>query len=133
MIPVMKKKIQNINFGERLRSLRKQKGLTLEHLGKLAGVSWRVIYYYEKETIHPPAHLLIPIAKALKVSVDELLGTVFLKEELNPENAALWRRLKKAEILPPRDKKTLLDLLSALIAKSQNRSHNQAQSKNGTN
>ena len=118
----MKKKIYKHNFGERLRSLRKQRGLTLEKLGELVGVSWRVIFYYEKETEHPPVHILVPIAKALKVSVDELLGVKGLTEEFNPKEAALWRRLKKAELLPPKDRKTLLDLLAALLAKSQ-RSH----------
>src|SRR4030067_3232599 len=92
-------------FGERLADLRKAMGLTQKQLGEKVGVSNRVIAYYEGETDYPPAHLVEPLAKALKVSSDELLGLKRIKQQLNPEHAALWRRLKKIETLPKRDQK----------------------------
>lgn len=108
------------DFGKRLASLRKQRGLTQTQLGEKIGVSYRVIAYYEGETKYPPSHLLVPLAKALRTSTDELFGIKNIKEELNPEYASLWRKFKKAEILSLKDRKTLLDLLNALVAKSQN-------------
>ena len=105
-------------FGERLADLRKAMGLTQKQLGEKVGVSNRVIAYYEGETDYPPAHLIEPLAKALKVSSDELLGLKRIKQQLNPEHAALWRRLKKIETLPKRDQKALLHYLDALVTKN---------------
>ncbi len=57
----------------------------------------------EGETQYPPAHLIEPLAKALKVSTDELLGVKIIKQQRDPQHAALRRRLKKIESLPKRD------------------------------
>jgi len=113
----MKSKSSILDFGKRLAQLRKAKGFTQTELGGKIGVSKRVIAYYEGETNYPPAHLLIPIAKALKISVDELLG--LKKSEVSDTNhAALWRRLKKAEQLSTKDRKALLDFIDALLVRS---------------
>lgn len=114
----------NETFGKRIAAFRKAKGLTQYELGTKIGCSQRVIAYYEAETDHIPSNLLLPLAKALKISLDELVG---LKEEdiVSNKNAALWRKLKKAELLSPKDRKALLDHLKLLPIKNQ--------SKNGTN
>lgn len=106
------------DFGKRLASLRKELGLTQTELGEKVGVSCRVIAYYEGETHYPPAHLIEPLAKALKISTDELLGVKILQQQRDPQQAALWRRLKKIESLPKRDQKALLHYLDALVQKN---------------
>lgn len=115
----MKRESTIKDFGTRLAALRKERGLTQAQLGELVGVSYRVIAYYEGETSYPPAHLMEPLAKALKVSTDELLGIRELKRERSPENAALWRRLRKIEALPKKDQKALLHYLDALVQKNE--------------
>ena len=70
----MKSKTSIQNFGKKIAVLRKANGLTQDELGDRIGVSRRVIAYYEGETKYPPTHLLLPIAKTLKISLDELLG-----------------------------------------------------------
>jgi transcriptional regulator with XRE-family HTH domain len=104
-------------FGERLIGLRKARGLTQTELGKKIGISKRMVAYYEGQTKRPPAHLLIPIARALRISVEELLGVKKLSvSETN--HAALWRRLKKVEMLSKSDQKALLKMIDGLVAKS---------------
>jgi len=73
--------------------------------------------YYEGETHYPPAHLIEPLAKALKVSTDELLVIKAVKQQRDPQYASLWRRLKKIESLPKRDEQALLHYLNALVQK----------------
>ena len=102
----------------KLSNLRKAAGLTQEQLGEKVGVSKRVIYYYEKETNYPSTHLITPLAKALKVSTDELLGIKSIKQQRDPKHVALWRRLKKIETLPKKDQKALLHYLDALVKKN---------------
>ncbi len=60
----------------------------------------------------------LPLAKALKVSTDELLGIKAVKQQRDPQHAALWRRLKKIESLPKRDQKALLHYLDAIVQKN---------------
>jgi len=114
----MKRPSSISGFGKRLKELRKAKGLTMAQLGDKAGVSYRVIAYYELESNHPPVHILVPLTNALGVSTDELLGVKGVKPDLNPEQASLWRRLKKAEVLSKRDRRALLQVLDALVKKN---------------
>ena len=115
----MKRKSTVSAFGSRLAGLRKVRGITQVQLGKKIGVSHRVIAYYEGETDFPPTHLLVPMAKVLKVTTDELLGVKNTKSELVPENAALWRRFKKVETLPKNDQRALSHYLNALLEKNE--------------
>lgn len=115
----MKRQSTIKEFGPRLAALRKERGLTQARLGEKVGASYRVIAYYEGETSYPPAHLLKPLAGALEVSTDELLGIKAVKQQRDPQHAALWRRLKKIEELPKQDQKALLHYLDALVKKNE--------------
>lgn len=63
-------------FGDRLKQLREGKGLIQAELGKLIGVSDRVIGYYEANDRFPKKpETLQRISEVFQVSVDYLLGT----------------------------------------------------------
>lgn len=115
----MKEKADISEFGKRLARLRKAKGLTQAQLGELVGVSNRVIAYYEKETQYPPSRLIVPLAKALDVSSDELLGMKEAKTDLDPDKAALWRKLKVVESLPQIDQKAILHYIKTIAKNRQ--------------
>jgi transcriptional regulator with XRE-family HTH domain len=110
----MKKKANTNEFGKRLAACRKAKGLTQAQLGDLVGVSYRVIAYYEKETQYPPARLIVPLANALGVTADELLGITAAKTDFDPGKAALWRKLKVVETLPQIDQKAILHYIKTI-------------------
>ena len=116
----MKRRTSNRDFGKRLAQLRRSKGLTQVELAKKIGVSQRVIAYYEGETNFPPAHLLVPVAKALKISVDELLGSKKIKLS-DTNHIRFWNKLKKAESLSEADKKALLNVLGGLLLKNKSK------------
>ena len=70
-------------FSERLRDLRKGKGLTQQELADKVGIS-RVGYgYWETGTREPNFKKLILLAKYLYVSTDYLLGLTNIKGERN--------------------------------------------------
>ena len=70
-------------FSERLRELRKEKGLTQKELADKVGIS-RVGYgYWEKGKREPNFKKLILLAKYLYVSTDYLLGLTNIKGERN--------------------------------------------------
>ena len=102
-------------FGRRLADIRKSRSMTQAQLGELVEVSNRVIAYYETESDQPPGALLADLAKALKVSADELLGLKPPKEEPNPKLARLLNRLKRVADLPPADQRAVLQHVDALV------------------
>ena len=123
----MKKEPTTINFGKRLAELRKASGLTQQQLGQSIGVSKRVIAYYEGETKYPPAHLIVPLSEALKISTEELLGAQRAKNTLDPQLAALWRRLKVLETFSEKDRKAVLQFVEVIAER------NKAQQMAGSN
>ena len=114
----MKKQPTTIDFGKRLAKYRKASGLTQQALGDEVGVSKRVIAYYEGETKYPPAHLIIPLAKALRISTDELLGVKRQAIDFDDKFASLWRRLKVIESFSEKEQKALLQYVEIIAEKN---------------
>jgi transcriptional regulator with XRE-family HTH domain len=63
-----------MKFGERLRQLREEKGLTQEELGKIINQKKANISKYETGRLEPSMGTLITLAKFFNVSTDYLLG-----------------------------------------------------------
>lgn len=102
-------------FGQRLARLRKARGLSQTALGKQIGISQRMIAYYEVESDRPPAHLLPALAKALAVSIDDLMGAGHLPSEPVEVDVRVWRRFRRLQALPPDAKSTVLKLIDSLL------------------
>jgi transcriptional regulator with XRE-family HTH domain len=113
----MKKETAISEFGKRLAYYRKARGLTQGELGEKVGVSYRVIAYYEGETKYPPARLIVPLARTLGITTDELLGIKETKKDFDIRNAALRRKLKVVESLPKKDRKAILHYIN-MVAKN---------------
>ena len=62
-------------FSDRLKGLREKNDMTQEQLAKVSGVSPRTIQRYECGTSRPRLDAAEKLAKALNISVDQLLGT----------------------------------------------------------
>lgn len=109
------------SFGQRLARIRKAKGLTQVELGKMIGVSQRIIHHYENKAEYPPAQKIIELAQALNMSIDELLGADGGAGEDNFQDIkpALAKKLRQASSLPAHDLKALTTFIDALILKQQ--------------
>lgn len=110
-----KTKKEGGDFGRRLATLRKAAGYTQVELADEIGVTQRVIAYYEGQTDHPPTTLLPDIARALKITTDELLGATPIKKAAKPGNTRLQRRLAQLEQLGSKEKRQALQFLDTLI------------------
>jgi transcriptional regulator with XRE-family HTH domain len=102
-------------FGPRLAQLRQARGLTQEELGALIGLSNRMIAYYERDDAEPPGAQLAPLATALRVTTDELLGLTPITETMRPRTARLLKRLQQIEELPAAEQRTILKMVDALL------------------
>jgi len=120
-MPGMIKKNESKNLGERLVQFRKARGLTQHQLAAKIGVTRRAIVYYELEADTLPANILVPMAKALNVSIEEILGITQVKEKPDPQLASLWRKLKVLETFTEKDRKAVLHYIDALAEKNKAR------------
>jgi transcriptional regulator with XRE-family HTH domain len=60
--------------GPRLRALRKRRGVTLEQLADITGISVSTLSRLESGRRRPTLELLLPLARAHRVPLDELAG-----------------------------------------------------------
>ena len=114
-----RKKKEDSNFCPRLTALRKARGLTQIQLAQAAGSTQRSISYYENDDGVPPASIVVVLAKALKVSTDELLGLKPPKVEPmddGPEIRRLWKRFQAVTQLPEKDQRAVIRPINSLAA-----------------
>ena len=120
-----RKKYADSSFGQRLQAIRKARSLTQVQLAEVAGTTQRAISYYETEAGFPPAPAVVGLAKALKVSTDELLGVKPPKVERmddGTEARRMWKRFQVVSDLPERDQKAVIRLIHSLAAGAPRRS-----------
>ena len=68
------------SIGENIRKLRRARNFTQERLAELTGINEKSISFYENGMRNVPSDCLIPLADALGVSVDVLLGRTEISE-----------------------------------------------------
>ena len=103
-------------FGERLVELRRIRGLSQAELARRIGSSQRAMSYYEVVADFPPAEMIVALAKALRVSTDELLGVKRLKEEpKDQEDQRLWKKFRQIRALPERDQRAITRMINSIV------------------
>ncbi len=89
-----------VNFGERLKELRKEAGLTQLQLANKLNVSKTVVFYYELKEITPSPKVIIKLSRIFNVTCDYLLGVEHQKtidvSDLSDEDIKLLRTTIKA-------------------------------------
>jgi transcriptional regulator with XRE-family HTH domain len=111
---------KNINerladFGQRLARMRKAEGYTQAELAAEVGISRRNLAYYETQTQHPPSSILPELARALNVTIDEMMGATPIRKAAKAGSSRLQRRLAQIEKLDAREKRQILQFLDTFI------------------
>jgi transcriptional regulator with XRE-family HTH domain len=118
-VEMPRRKREDSSFGPRLAALRKARGVTQVDLATATGTTQRSISYYENDDGVPPASAVIALARALKVSADELLGLKPAKATGtgdDPETRRLWKRFQMVTRLPEKDQRAVIRLIHSLAA-----------------
>lgn len=97
-----------VDFGRKLRALRKQKNLTQKQLAALIGVKNSIISFYEVGDRIPSPEIIIKLAATLNVTADYLLG-IEKNETIDVSG------------LDENDKKLVRSLVDTLRRKNQNK------------
>lgn len=107
-------------FAERLRELRKQKGLSQTELGERVEIHYTHIGRYERGVSRPAADTLKRLADALGVSGDYLLeGAVEEAARARFADRELLQQFQEIEKLPDEDKVVVKRFLDAFLTKKQ--------------
>jgi transcriptional regulator with XRE-family HTH domain len=102
-----------MEFADRLSALRKERGLTQQALGDLAGVHMMQVHRYEAGASQPSIEVLKKLARALRVTTDELL---FEKGERGPDDE-LRLQFEAISRLDENEKHTVIEVLDGLLLK----------------
>ena len=106
-----------IELGEAITTERKKRGITQSDLANNIGISSRVLCSYEKGTYRIPSETLATIAHHLGLSVSELVGDIQTTDK-RTLHVKLMQRFYKLESLPENERKTIVQVLDTLLAKS---------------
>lgn len=107
-------------FAQRLRELRRQKGLSQSELGKLAGLHYTHIGRFERGTSRPGSDTLKRLSDVLDVTSDYLLeGAATEAAKARVDDRELLRQFQEVTQLPDEDKDVIKKLLNAFLTKKQ--------------
>lgn len=90
--------MSQVETGQRIAALRKEKGYTQKQLAELLHVTDKAVSKWERGDSYPETGMLVPLAAALGVSVDTLLGAP--PPPAGPGGAPQAKRTRFAEGLP---------------------------------
>ena len=89
-----------MNFGDKLKTLRKSRKLTQQQLADLVGVAKSVISYYESGDRFPSNEVLIKLAQTFHVTTDYLLNVERVRtlnvSDLSDEDIAVLETVANA-------------------------------------
>lgn len=100
-------------IGERIRDIRKQKGLSQEELAERAGLHPTYIGQLERGEKSATIDSLEKVTAALEITFEELFRHVQPSTELN-DNTILSRIINKLNMIGEENQKVVLNIISAL-------------------
>jgi transcriptional regulator with XRE-family HTH domain len=105
-------------FAERLKELRKMRGLSQAELSTMVEVHFTQVSRYERGETKPNAEAMTKLAKVLDTTTDYLMNgtTDDIVQEVGLDKE-LVNRFKQVQNMPSDEKKTVLSLMDAFIAK----------------
>lgn len=112
---------KNVSFskkdaGERIRRIRESRDITQTKLAKILGVTQSNVSEMERAVRGITTHQVVRLAKALRVSIDEILiGGNGTREETPLSRLKLLRRIQRIEKLSEPRQRVVLKFIDALI------------------
>ena len=107
------------NFPQRFRELRKARGMSQAELAEAVGVHFTQVSRYERGDSRPNSATVTRLARALDTTVDYLMNGS--ADEIAADaglERELIARLRQIQGLPREERRTVLSLMDAFIAKT---------------
>jgi transcriptional regulator with XRE-family HTH domain len=113
--------IDDATLGQRLRSLRKKRGLSQAEVAEALAVHQSLVSEYERGTVRVPATVLAGLARTLRAPFHELIGWKATEENGSIQDRRFIRRLERIDKLPKRAKQALLKTIDTYLAGAEKR------------
>jgi transcriptional regulator with XRE-family HTH domain len=101
----------------RLRQLREAAGISLRELARQIGETHTNVSFWERTGTLPRSNVLTPIAQALGVSIEDLLGDAATQRASVP-GSRVRRMFEQVQRLPRRQQEKICELLEPYLAKN---------------
>lgn len=103
-------------LGERITRIRKDRGYTQIELAEKIGIIQSIVSAIERDERKLSAEMAVRFARALDVSLDEMLGSVEEKPKRGRKaSRKVLRRLEQIEALPPTQQTALLRTIDTFL------------------
>lgn len=104
----------NMNYGENIKKIRKQKGFTQKELGQKLGISQAAIGQFESNKANPKMETIQKIADALNVSINDLIPdsydrTMQIGNEVSVYDYSFIESLAIHKIFTDKERKKIFD------------------------
>jgi transcriptional regulator with XRE-family HTH domain len=89
----VKEELKELNLGQKIKTLRQRKGLSLQQIAEKTNLSEPLLSQIEGEVVAPPVATLLKISKALNVNIG-----YFFQEEESGKSAVVVRKNERKQI-----------------------------------
>jgi len=104
-----------VGHTSRLRELRQSSGISQRELARMIGQDSSNVSYWERTGKVPRSEALLPIAKALGTTVEELLGES-KKKQKSPNGSRLGRVFERVSQLPRRQQDKVIEMAEGFLS-----------------
>lgn len=108
-------KDKDLALRRRIAALRKERGYTQVELADQLGSTQAIVSDYERGKLRPHPEMIVRLAKALRVSTDEILGVKPPNKNGATVSRRVLRRLQVIDGLPKRDQDALFRTIDAFL------------------
>ncbi len=89
----VKEELKDLNLGQKIKTLRQRKGLSLQQMAEKSSLSVPLLSQIESEVVAPPVATLLKISRALNVNIG-----YFFQEEESGKRAVIVRKNERKQI-----------------------------------
>lgn len=107
-----------VKLGARIAALRQEHGLTQAQLAAALDVSQQTVNAFERGTRRVPVSTLPPLARTLRVSIEELVGDGAKPQSKRGPAPRLQQQLEQIRQLPKAKQKFVEQMLDAVLAQA---------------
>jgi transcriptional regulator with XRE-family HTH domain len=102
-------------LGQRVATARKASGITQVQLAEILGIAQQTLAHYELGRLRVAVALLPPLAKALGVTVEELIGEETPSARRGPA-PKLQQQIERIQQLPRSKQRFVIEMLDTVLA-----------------
>ncbi|MCP3942982.1 MAG: helix-turn-helix transcriptional regulator [Chloroflexi bacterium] len=110
-----------MELSEKIKHLRKERGVTQKELAERAGLNSKLISKYETGRLNPKLENITKIAEALDISTDYFFESGGVPDSERISDLKLYRKFRMIECMDEKSRRLAEDIIDTLIEKKQMR------------